>query len=73
MSTAVQVALAQPWLVAAAVFPVSVTDTATLSRDTVTTRQASVTAPTTLRDHTASPVCLATMEIPGKDLHYFAE
>lgn len=73
MSTAVQVALAQPWLVAAAVFPVSVTDTATLSRDTVTTRQASVTAPTTLRDHTASPVCLATMEIPGKDLHHFAE
>lgn len=73
VSTAVPVALAQPWLVAVAVFPVSVTDMVTLCKDTVTTRQASVTAPTTLRDRTASPAYLVTMEIPGKHLHFAQE
>lgn len=69
MSTAVLAALAPPWLVAVAVCPASVTDTATLFKDTVITRQASATALTTLRDHTASPVFLVTMEIPGKEFY----
>lgn len=68
MSTAAQVALVQPWLVAAAVYRVSVTAMATLSEDTVTTRQASATAPTTLRDYTVSPACLVTTETPGKEI-----
>lgn len=68
MSTAVQVASVQPWLVVAAVFPVSVTAMATHFEDTVTTRQASATAPTTLREHTVSPACLATTETPGKEI-----
>lgn len=72
VNTAVQVALVQPWLVAAAVCRVSVTAMATLFEDTVTTRQASVTAPTTLRDHTVSPACLVTMETPGTMEHVIA-
>lgn len=68
MSTAVRVALDQPWLVAAAVCNASVTAMATLPEVTVTTRLASATAPTTLRAHTASPACLVTMETPGKEI-----
>lgn len=68
VSTAVQVALVQRWLVAAAVCNVSVTAMATLSEDTVTTRQASATAPTTLRDHIVSPAFLVTTETPGKKI-----
>lgn len=68
MSTAVQVALAQPWLVAVAVCLVSVTAMVTLCVATVTTRQANATAPTTLRDHTVSPACLVTMETLGKEI-----
>lgn len=67
VSSAVQVASVQPWLVAAAVCHVSVTAMATLCKDTVTTRQASATVPTTLRDHIVSPACLVTMETPGKE------
>lgn len=69
VSTAVQVALVQPWLVVAAACHVSVTAMATLCKDTVTTRQAGATAPTTLRDHIVSPACLVTMETPGTMAH----
>lgn len=65
MSTAVRAALVRPWLVAAAVFPVSVMDMATLLEATVTTRQDNATAPTILRDHTVNPACLVTTETPG--------
>lgn len=68
MNTAVPVVLDQLWLVAAAVCHVSVTATVTQSEDTVTTRQASATAPTTLREHTVSPACLVTTETPGKEI-----
>lgn len=68
VSTAVQAALVQPWQVAVAAFHVSVTAMATHSEDTVTTRQASATAPTTLRDHTVSPACLVTTATPGKQI-----
>lgn len=69
VSTVVLGALAPPWLVAVAVCLAIAMDTATLFEDTVITRQASVTALTTLRDHTASPVFLVTMEIPGKEIY----
>lgn len=68
MSTVVQVALVPPWLVVAAVCHVSATAMATHFEDTVTTRQASATALTTLRDHTVSPACLVTTETPGKEI-----
>lgn len=68
MSTVALGALAQPWLGAAAVCPVSVMAMATHYKDTVTTRQASATAHTTPRDLTVSPACLVTMETPGKKM-----
>lgn len=68
MSTVAPVALVQPWLVVAAVCHVSATATVTHSEDIVTTRRASATALTTRRDHTVSPVCLVTMETPGKEI-----
>lgn len=68
MSTAVQVALALLWLVEAGVFLVSVTVTVILSKDTVTTRQASATAPTIHRDHIVSLACLVTTVTPGKEI-----
>lgn len=66
MNTAVRGASVPPWLEAAAASPVSVMDMATRSKVTVTTRQASATALTTPRDHTASPAFLVTMETRGK-------
>lgn len=68
MSTVVQVVLVQPWLVVVAVCHVSATAMVTHSEDIVTTRQASATALTTLREHTVSPACLVTMETPGKEI-----
>lgn len=69
VSTAGLVALAQPCLVVVAVCSASVTVMVTLYEDTVTTRLASVTAHTTLMDHTASPACLVTMETLGTMAH----
>lgn len=69
VSTAVQEALVQLWLVVEAVCHASVTAMATRSEDTVTTRRASATAHTTLRDHTVSPAYLATTETPGAMVH----
>lgn len=68
MSTVVQGALVQSWLVAVDVCRASATGTATHFEDTVTTRQASATALTTLRDRTVSPVCLDTTETQGKKI-----
>lgn len=68
VSTVVQVALAQPWLVVVAVCHVSATAMVTHSKVTVTTRQASATALTTLREHTVNPAFLAIMETPGKEI-----
>lgn len=68
MSTAVPGASVQPWLGAVAVCLVSVMAMVTHCKDTVTTRQASVTAHTTLRDLTVSPAYLVTMETPGKKM-----
>lgn len=68
MSTVVQGALVQSWRVAVDVCRASATGTATHFEDTVTTRQASATALTTLRDRTVSPVCLDTTETQGKKI-----
>lgn len=70
VSTAVQAASVLPWLVAVAVFLVSVMVTVILSEASVTTRQANATAPTILRDHTVNPACLVTTETPGMELFY---
>lgn len=78
MSTVVQGASVQPWRIAADVCRASATGTATHFEDTVTTRQASATALTTLRGRTVSPVCLDTTVTQGKKivmgivLKYFA-
>lgn len=68
VSTAVQVALVQLWLMVVAVFLVSVTAMVTLSEATVTTRQASVIALTIPKDPTVSPACLVIMETLGKEV-----
>lgn len=68
MNTAVQVALAQPWLEVADVCLASATDTVTHCKVTATTRQANAIALTTLKDHTASPAYRVTMETQGKEL-----
>lgn len=66
MSTAGQVVLVLLWQAVKVAFPVSVMAMVTLSRVTATTKQASVTAPITLKAHTVKPACRATMETPGK-------
>lgn len=68
MSTVAPGASDQPWLGAVAVCRVSVMATVTHCKDIVTTRQASATAHTTLRDLTVSPAFLVTMETPGKEM-----
>lgn len=68
MSTVVPEASVRPWLGAVAVCLVSVMATVIHCKDIVTTRQASATAPTTLRDLTVSPAYLVTMETPGKKM-----
>lgn len=68
VSTVVPGASVQPWLGAVAVCLVSVMVMVTLCKDTVTIRQASATAHTTLRDLTVSPAYQVTMETPGKEM-----
>lgn len=68
MSNVALGALVQPWLGVVAVCLASVMAMVTHCKDTVTTRQASATARTTLRDLTVSPASLVTMEIPGKKM-----
>lgn len=68
VSTVVPGALVQPWPGAVAVCLVNVMATVTRCKDTVTTRQASATAHTTLGDLTVSPAYLVTMETPGKKM-----
>lgn len=65
MSTAGLVVLALLWQEVRAAFLVSVMAMVTLSKVTAITKQASATAPITVRVHTVSPACLATMETPG--------